>query len=432
MFSFFFIFIRYKDFLTPFAFSKVEVQYELASQVEFTYVEGDEAIVNNPRIDTVSSTSCSCLFFSSMELPCRHIMKLMMEIEFDAFKPELCGTRWTNAYFQSSHPALLTQEKINGTTAVYTRVRNQNDIDQYKKSAAVTKEVKNFVLELSPANQILFVEQMKNFVSDTSTPTRTGINSQNAVESSWRNISNQVFEAPLDLTMKTLSDANPVENFEASSASNVDLDSNNYKENLEPPPAERSLQKIVRDRPSTFSCSQPIAILSSIENIKFPDNIRPVGRPKGSSLTVIGTKRKSNSKKSNLSERIAEGGSPQKFTEKSSHQQAITIIQWLTNNSSRTSKNKIFSKDIVMDANVFNRLRNAEVSLDYLKEIVDDKCLEFLQNELSKIKDSPWNCSKCNSPLSNNQVRCDYCMDWFHFDCVRYKKSQRFVCTTCN
>lgn len=66
-------------------------------------------------------------------------------------------------------------------------------------------------------------------------------------------------------------------------------------------------------------------------------------------------------------------------------------------------ENKNFFKDIVVDVNVFNRLRNDEVSLDHLKELVEDECYDFLQNELSKIKNQPSICFKCKLLLSDYQ-----------------------------
>ncbi|KAG4065407.1 hypothetical protein HA402_002805 [Bradysia odoriphaga] len=392
----------YKDFLTPFAFNKMETQYELASHVEFTFIEDGEAIINNKRVDIVSSTTCSCLFFSSMQLPCRHIMKLSETLGGDAFKPDLCATRWTKAYFEDSHPALHLQKKIISTKAVYTRVRDQNVVDQYKKNVAVVKEVKEFVFGLSPANQSRFVDAMKNFPNEISAPSRPVAHTGCAVQNSQRIHSNEVFPSPLDLSKP--STRPPVDNLNPPSATSFEPQDNQLDINKENcgPPIDRSLQKDATNQPSAFSSSQPIAILSSIENIKLPSNVKAVGRPKGSSLTVIGTKRKKQFENSSSSKRIVEDGSAQKFIEKSPRQRGLTIIQWLT---SGTSKTKISSKDIVIDVNVFNRLRNDEVSLDHLKEFVEDECYDFLQSELSKIKNQPWICSKYSITATNDQAQ---------------------------
>lgn len=184
-------------------------------------------------------------------------------------------------------------------------MRDQNVIYQYKKDAAV---VKDFVFELSPANQSIFVERMKNFTNEIYAPRRTVAHAGCPVQDSQRNNSNEVLESPLDLSLPKTSNTQPVDNSETSSASNVALQNNINKENLEPP-IERSLLKAVLSQPSAFISSQPLAILSSIENIKVPDNIKAVGRPKGSSLTVIGTKRRNESTKSSVSKRIVEDGS---------------------------------------------------------------------------------------------------------------------------
>lgn len=97
--------IRYGGFLTQFAF---EIQYELAKLVDFLSIDGNYAIVNNKNFDEVSPTQCSCMFFVSMDLPCRHILKLLIDNEMEPFVPELCGNKWTMRYYLNSHPALAS------------------------------------------------------------------------------------------------------------------------------------------------------------------------------------------------------------------------------------------------------------------------------------------------------------------------------------
>lgn len=143
-------------------------------------------------------------------------------------------------YFSDSHPALI-EAKIVGTKAVYTIVRNQNDIDGYKKSTAVVKEVTNFVMDLSPENQTLFVKTMKNFRNNISIP-RAGTNLRFAVEGLAPSNSNDVHEGPMDLSINKPSDLNPVINLATLPPMNVEQHNNDGKH--VDPPAKRLHTKV--------------------------------------------------------------------------------------------------------------------------------------------------------------------------------------------
>lgn len=153
---------RYNGLLTPFAFEKVELQYELAPNVIFLSFDDIEAVVNNKNNDIVSPTRCSCLFFSSMELPCRHILQFFIMNEMDPFEPQLCAIRWTNNYYNDSHPALSSHIQINSTMPVYVQVRNSSEINQFKKSDAITKEIRNIATNLPSNEHIFFLDKLKD------------------------------------------------------------------------------------------------------------------------------------------------------------------------------------------------------------------------------------------------------------------------------
>lgn len=57
----------------------------------------------------------------------------------------------------------------------------------------------------------------------------------------------------------------------------------------------------------------------------------------------------------------------------------MTVVKWLTGiHGSRIRDTKVFSEEIVWELNVYKILRNNEVALDNLKELVDDDCFKFL------------------------------------------------------
>lgn len=52
---------------------------------------------------TSTDQSCSCAFFRSMKLPCKHIFKKREQKNLSLFDPTICDNRWTRNYYIKSH-----------------------------------------------------------------------------------------------------------------------------------------------------------------------------------------------------------------------------------------------------------------------------------------------------------------------------------------
>ena len=100
---------KYMELLTPYALQFVVKQLGFVSKVKIVSQADDCFMVNcSERIVKVTATKCTCSFRKSMQLPCRHIFAVRLHLSLDLFSPELCGTRWTLAYYCSSHHVLVT------------------------------------------------------------------------------------------------------------------------------------------------------------------------------------------------------------------------------------------------------------------------------------------------------------------------------------
>lgn len=92
----------------------------------------------------VTRNSCSCTFFSSMKVPCRHIFKLLQTYESDLFVPSLCLERWTKQYYNASHSSLSDSEHRTLPQPIsIQRIRVPDEISKLKKASNVTKEINN-------------------------------------------------------------------------------------------------------------------------------------------------------------------------------------------------------------------------------------------------------------------------------------------------
>lgn len=64
----------------------------------------------------VTDSSCECSFKSTMQLPCRHMLKLYAELNEDLYQPHTCALRWTRNFYIDSHP--IFGDSINADSAI--------------------------------------------------------------------------------------------------------------------------------------------------------------------------------------------------------------------------------------------------------------------------------------------------------------------------
>ena len=85
---------QYREFLTPYAFKFVKTEIhkmkyiKVASNVNETF-ETKSKFCNR----TVTFTSCTCVDFNSMKLPCLHILKIRQYGDESLFHEGLCSQR---------------------------------------------------------------------------------------------------------------------------------------------------------------------------------------------------------------------------------------------------------------------------------------------------------------------------------------------------
>ncbi len=72
---------------------------------------------------------------------------------------------------------------------------------------------------------------------------------------------------------------------------------------------------------------------------------------------------------------------------------------------------------IIQDPNMFNRLPNEAVQIQCVRKFFDMKTFRYLCDELEKLKDKKWPCSKCKRFLNQECNECLSCLDKFHENC---------------
>ena len=104
-------------------------QIEIWNKVMYQWVNGNAGtftLQSSQGVIEVCHTRCSCLFYKSMCLPCRHIFSLHKKDGVSLFERSLCDTRWTTAYFRSKSTAFRNPEReyavevVNRYIVIYT------------------------------------------------------------------------------------------------------------------------------------------------------------------------------------------------------------------------------------------------------------------------------------------------------------------------
>lgn len=125
--------------MTNFAFEKFRAEYKKNEFVEFADID----IENNKakttyreHIVNVTNDSCECWFLSTMELPCRHIFKLLAELGQNSNVLELCARRWTRDYYNKSHPVFNLNDPSSArkTSTYVQKFKIPAEVDKYKKN----------------------------------------------------------------------------------------------------------------------------------------------------------------------------------------------------------------------------------------------------------------------------------------------------------
>lgn len=163
--------------LTPFAFEKILEEYEYAEKVSFLWNSDDFAVTysQGETGHTVTTNSCTCMHFSAMSLPCRHLLRYLNVNQLDVYAENLCDKRWTRAYYYNSHPALnnITNKELVPTVPIsFSQMKLPAEIDKFKKTAAITKDINNCVSNMSNAEFSYFYEKVKDLRDEITLPNR--------------------------------------------------------------------------------------------------------------------------------------------------------------------------------------------------------------------------------------------------------------------
>jgi len=102
---------NYTMLLTPYAVNYVVQQLQRSKAItHIVSEEGKYYIQAEKKMETVTVYSCSCIFYLSMRLPCRHMFALRTRLGQALYEPSTCDKRWTREYYKATQSLFVQCE----------------------------------------------------------------------------------------------------------------------------------------------------------------------------------------------------------------------------------------------------------------------------------------------------------------------------------
>ena len=336
---------EYRKLLTPYAFERVKVQFNLVNKVKMIEQINQETFLIDTVAHghiTVSSHNCPCGFKISWNLPCRHIFKVRECFEICLFDENLCNKRWFMSYYtahqrilskiptpdvnvsinenldnecsspdemENSLPIETFETDINNepNITVLSKSKPKTEIEEFSKAREITDEICRHLSHLGTHEWEEKLKNIKKICEFTAQGIEYEIISKEEIKSNEYTLQLEVNEA-LEMVSNVMVEANDETktiNLKKSDEGKLVLENNpNSKKN------EYDIQIHVNDALEIISkelfdseYEEKIIILKNsmdgkfvaIENIKMCLQNKKKGRPKGAGKTLInmaGKKRK--------------------------------------------------------------------------------------------------------------------------------------------
>lgn len=385
----------------------MELQYKLSEDLKIELTKTGDGVFKSQSGYTVTRDFCSCSFFKTLNIPCRHMFKMLKVENLNQFLPTVCLQRWTNQYYQQSHPALSAYGVIHKPQPISVQtIKSRDEVDKFKKAATITREINNLASTMTNVQHDVFIQKLTALKN-------TILNPEDEHEDSS--------EHPL----------NDKPNHVAPVALNRAAKYIEIVRTTKPVPSSSTITETGVSHDNEAGPSTLVFLQNSrndVAAIKLPMKISTVGRPKGKTNTVIGLKRKASAP-------AHTSFAKKKFLDLNLKNQSLNIVRWLTNKTANEILTKKTARhEIIEDDLIFSRLRNDGIEFSGTKKYLERKAFNYLCDEIEKLENKVWPCAKCSRQLSGEQIMCNSCLDWYHVKCAGriVPENVDFFCNDCN
>ena len=106
----------------------------MAPKVKKIREDGDEYRVTTSEGEKlVSLENCGCMFHTSMQLHCRHMLALHSQVGEPLYDPTLCDERWTYGYYRSTQRLFAEKSSPSSSLLVTTATKSSRPLSQHEK-----------------------------------------------------------------------------------------------------------------------------------------------------------------------------------------------------------------------------------------------------------------------------------------------------------
>lgn len=264
--------MKLNSILTKFSFLKTKTEFENRNNVNFVAIYDEIAEFDSAgdKIETTKS-KCGCWFYTTMNLPCRHIFKLLDHKQSNVFDENLnlIPQRWTKNFYMSSHSPFFALNKENEIPAIHVqKIKTASEIDKYKEAAKVLKNTTNLMSTL-PQDQFDFYLKMLKDINKSISQHQQPAQIQNVGQPANQQRENHNIDQPA----KQQDGKN--QNIDQSASANQQSEN----ENIDQPANQAHIQEIDAD--------SSINVLSKCSLVKLPPKNIRIGRPKGAGRTCF-------------------------------------------------------------------------------------------------------------------------------------------------
>jgi len=132
--------LQYAETLTSYAYGLVSKQFAASPK---TSPQEDGTFLSHEGLLTVSSDSCSCSFFRTTNLPCRHILRLHTDSHMAVFTDTLAPQRWRRDFWYTS---VATSADAPASVAMVQGSKRRNRIltetEKFREAKVITDELR--------------------------------------------------------------------------------------------------------------------------------------------------------------------------------------------------------------------------------------------------------------------------------------------------
>lgn len=162
---------KYCQHVTPYAFQHLRDQLDRVDGVHVVENVGDIFRCkpsHGEMITTVSS--CSCPFWVTMKLPCRHILAVRATSGVDPYNEGLVDKRWTTAYYRSNQRIFQGQDEeytsppcsVTMTVQISPKVLSQQQ--KFRKAFLTCQRIAQLAAEATRGSYYERIEPLENLV----------------------------------------------------------------------------------------------------------------------------------------------------------------------------------------------------------------------------------------------------------------------------